>query len=164
MEEIWKQIVYDGILYDYEVNTVGKIRNIKTGTIKKPHDNGRGYLKVQLYHKGKGRSLFVHRIVAETFIPNPDNFNTVDHIDHNKHNNNVENLRWLSHKDNSDDGRVLMQRKIRCIELDKVYDSISQASRETKVSIGGICDCCRGKLESIKGLHFEYVAAEKGGE
>lgn len=51
--------------------------------------------------EGKSKTFRVHRLVAEAFIPNPNNLSDVDHIDENKNNNSVENLRWLSHKENS---------------------------------------------------------------
>ena len=153
----WKQIIYDGITYNYEVSTEGEVRNIDTGKIKSQHDNGRGYLKVTLNKHGKVKNVFVHRLVAEAFIPNPNNYDTVDHVDHNKYNNKVENLRWLSRKENTDDGRILQQRRVKCVETNIIYDSISQASRETGISVGGICGCCKGSFETIKGLHFEYI-------
>lgn len=59
-----------------------------------------GYHFVSLYKNGKGVQEYVHQLVARAFIPNPDNKNCVDHIDYNKSNNNVENLRWVTHKEN----------------------------------------------------------------
>ena len=157
MEE-WKQIEIDGIKWNYEVSSKdGAVRNMKTGRILKQHENIWGYLYVRLSRNDKQKNFTIHRLVAIMFIPNPHGYDTVDHINHNKHDNRVENLRWLSHKNNSNNGRILQQRKVKCIELDKIYDSMAQASRETNVSVGGICDCCKGKIESIKGLHFEYV-------
>ena len=157
MEE-WKTVIYHSEIYEkYEVSTEGNVRNRKTKKSMSQNDNGRGYLKVMLYNKDKRKCVSVHRIVAEVFIPNPNNYDTVDHINHNKHDNRVENLRWLSHKNNSSNGYFYQQRKVKCLETGQIFDSISQASKETNVSVGGICDCCSGKLESTKGLHFKYL-------
>ena len=99
--EQWKRIVYDGVEYDYEVSTEGNVRNVKTGHILKPFDDSRGYLRVGLgRNRAKKKIVRVHRLVATAFIPNPDNLPEVDHIDRNPHNNCVENLRWVSHKQN----------------------------------------------------------------
>lgn len=68
----------------------------------KPSDNGCGYLRVLLRDKFTGRSknMYLHRLVASAFIPNPNGLSDVHHKDGNPYNNKVENLAWLSHKDN----------------------------------------------------------------
>lgn len=63
-------------------------------------DSKGNYLIIGLSENNKVTKYLVHRLVALTFIPNPNNFSDVDHIDHNTKNNNVNNLRWLSHQDN----------------------------------------------------------------
>ena len=84
-------------LDDYEVTKDGKIYNKKWGRYVKPQPNGKGYLRVHI----AGRMYFVHRLVAERYIPNPDNKPQVNHKDGNHLNNNVDNLEWVTNRENS---------------------------------------------------------------
>lgn len=102
MQEIWKDVVgYEGM---YKVSNLGNIisvrRNYKKGIwYITPFDNG-GYLRVSLVVNNKRTNLLVHRIVAEAFIPNPENKDSVNHIDGCKTNNTVENLEWVTKSEN----------------------------------------------------------------
>ena len=84
-------------LDDYEITKDGKVFNKKWGRYVKPQPNGTGYLRVHI----AGKMYFVHRLVAMIYIPNPENLPQVNHIDGNKHNNCVDNLEWVSNRDNS---------------------------------------------------------------
>lgn len=93
----------------YEVSNLGRVRStyFKNGSTEfstlrllSPTDNGHGYKIVSMIIDGKRRNRYVHRLVAEAFIPNPDNLPVIDHIDCNKSNNNVDNLRWYTQLDN----------------------------------------------------------------
>lgn len=95
----WKQIA--GSIY--EVSEDGRVRNFITGHECKQHKYGCGYLKCYLDCYIGGRYCkwkYVHRLVAEAFIPNPDNLPEVNHKDINKYNNDVSNLEWVSRLDN----------------------------------------------------------------
>lgn len=98
MEEIW-EVIKD--FPKYEVSTLGRVRNCKTGRVLKAGiSSGTGYLVCGLCVDGKATTKAVHRLVAETFIPNMDNKNQVNHKDGNKLNNNVNNLEWCTSKHN----------------------------------------------------------------
>lgn len=175
--EQWRTCVYDGETWDeYEVSTKGRVRSLNYYRVKgqvqllKLIEDGDSYLLVNLYYKGKKKRKLckVHRLVAFTFydlIPNdnPTEKTHINHIDENKHNNSVENLEWTTPPQNLHHGtraeRISKskQKRVKCIETGKEYDSITQASEDTGISISSISGCCRGKLESCKGTHWEFV-------
>lgn len=98
MEEIWKDILdYEDL---YQVSNLGQIQSKLNLKVLKPAIDRYGYTKVGLTKNGKTKSFKVHRLVAIAFLPNPDNKEQVNHKDHNKLNNNVENLEWVSHREN----------------------------------------------------------------
>lgn len=98
MEEIWKPIKgFEGL---YEISSRGRLKSYKKtpkGQILKLHNKKGDYFKVSLQGKGKhNRSVSVHRLVAEHFLPNPHNLPQVNHIDGNKQNNMADNLEWCT--------------------------------------------------------------------
>lgn len=97
MEE-WKNIIgYEGL---YEVSDKGNVRNVRRNTLLKLSKNNYGYIQVYLYKNSIRTGLKVHRLVAQAFIPNPDNLPEVNHLDEDKTNNRVDNLEWCTHKYN----------------------------------------------------------------
>lgn len=95
MIEIWKEIKH---YPKYKISNFGNIKsNIKT---LKQHIEKAGYCRVTLYNNYKTRLVRVHRLVAEEFIPNPENKRTVNHKDTNKQNNQIDNLEWATYKEN----------------------------------------------------------------
>lgn len=105
--EIWKDI--DGF-ENYQVSTWGRVRN--KDKILKPYVTEKGYLKINLYKNGTCSKNRVNRLVAQAFIPNPDNLPQVDHLDGNKWNNSISNLRWVNNATNRLHAEYLKQMAI----------------------------------------------------
>jgi hypothetical protein len=84
----------------YDITEEGKISNVKTKHEMKPSVNSCGYKTIVLSYEGHWKSFKVHRLVAETYIQNPDNKSTVNHKDGNKLNNHVSNLEWATRSEN----------------------------------------------------------------
>jgi hypothetical protein len=86
---------------NYSVSNFGNVMNNQTSKVLKGRPDKDGYLQVSLYKDSKPHMKIVHRLVAQAFIPNPNNKPCVDHIDNNKQNNNVNNLRWATVQENT---------------------------------------------------------------
>ena len=108
MIEVWKKVKgYEGI---YEVSNYGNVKRVSgitgvntkylNGYYLKPLDNGKGYLRVKLTTNNKSKRIMLHRIIAEAFIPNPDNKPVVNHINHNIVDNRINNLEWCTQSEN----------------------------------------------------------------
>lgn len=92
---------YEGL---YEISNLGNIKSLRSGKLMKKTKNNDGYEAVSLTKNGKSRGYFVHRLVALTFIPNPDNLPEVNHKDECRDNNVVDNLEWCTKKYNRNYG------------------------------------------------------------
>ena len=88
----------------YEVSNLGNIRRVGSINNRKKIRLKNGYETVMFSTEGKVTCMYIHRLVAEAFIPNPNNYPEINHIDHNKSNNVVENLEWCNRKYNVQDG------------------------------------------------------------
>lgn len=170
-KEIWKFINQN-----YQISNYGNFRRVYEDKIRniRTYENTRGYLKVRIYEHSKYKQKTVHRLVAETFIPNPKNLPCVNHIDGNKHNNMVENLEWCTYKYNSIHAMKngLLKNNINyAIEsikkpvnqydkkgnYIKKWESIINASKELKINPSGISATCKGKRKSAGGYKWKYV-------
>ena len=85
---------------DYEITREGEVINKHTGKTLKPQPNGKGYLRFAVQTDLGKRFVFVHRLVANLYVPNPDGKPQVNHIDGNKRNNCAENLEWVTNEEN----------------------------------------------------------------
>ena len=96
---VWRKIdIFDG---RFAVNEDGDIINTKTNHQLKPYITNKGYKAVDLYCNGERKKMLVHRLVAMSFIPNPNQYPVVMHLDDNRLNSNVNNLQWGTYLDNN---------------------------------------------------------------
>lgn len=161
MEEIWKEVKgFEGI---YWVSNKGEIKSAprrgSKGGILQGKISHKGYREVTMRKDGKQYTLKVHRLVAEAFIPNPDDLPDVNHKDENKLNNCVDNLEWCTTEYNTLYGTrtVRSGRPIRCKETGVVYPGSAWAARELGVDQSTITKCCNNPNRGTKGLHWEYA-------
>lgn len=120
-EEIWEDIPgYQGL---YFASNLGRIKNRKI--VMRSNKNNSGYQMIHLSKDKNPKAYTVHRLIAMTFIPNPDHKPQVDHIDCDKSNNRVENLRWASQKEN-----------MRHASASGMLDNSAKKARKRMVEIG----------------------------
>lgn len=154
INEIWKQ--YKDT--NYEVSNLGNVRNIKTGRVLKPAKHGLGYLHVVLCKNGKHKTITVHRLVAETFIPNPDNLPEVNHKDEDKTNNCIENLEWCTQIYNAQysKNKTILQLK-KDGSLVRIWPSAMNVQNILSYNQAHISKCCLGKRHSAYGYKWCYA-------
>lgn len=188
--EIWKPVVgYEGL---YEVSSYGRVRSLdrmderdmyRKGRILKSALNKNGYPSVSLWRDNHGKTHRVHRLVAEAFIPNPNNKPEIDHINTIKTDNTVflnedgsinyekTNLRWVTRSENNNNPLTLLKRgeskkgkkyHIRpVLQYDKdgnfirEWDTITEAERTLNIA-HKIWDVCQGKRKTCGGYIWKY--------
>lgn len=106
--EVWKPIADHP---KYEVSTLGRIRNAKKNRIRTPDINSKGYARLRLVKDGKIYRFFVHRLVADAFLTNPEGKEMVDHINGDHKDNRLCNLRWTTRSENMLNGKVRKDKK-----------------------------------------------------
>ena len=182
-EEIWKDI--EGYEGRYQVSNFGRVRSLdqqltytsRWGTIAYRPTKGKvltarkihgGYLGVLFKVQGKTEMKLVHRLVANAFVPNPQNLETVNHIDEDKTNNRADNLEWMSRADNVRYGtgsqrKRTPMRKVEQLTTDgqhvAYFDSIKEASEATGVQTRHIGGCCRNEYgaKTAGGYRWKYI-------
>lgn len=163
--EVWKNIKdFEGL---YQVSNLGNIKRITTNKVLNPSISNRGWLYLSLSKDNKYKNHRVHRIVAQTFIPNPKDKATVNHINGIKTDNRVENLEWNTIGENVrhaiKNGLQIKTKKVRCVETGIIYNSINEASALSNITRSGINMCCKkyiykGNLHKTSGgFHWEFV-------
>ena len=177
MEEEWRDVKgFEGL---YMVSNMGNVKSLKRmkwngrGYCKIPErilkagKDGCGYLQVNLYKEGKGKMYLVHKLVATAFVENPEGYAEVNHINEIKSDNRAENLEWCDRAYNVNYGTGIKRRAEKrskaIIGINKIsglileFPSINEASRQTGINLGGICECCTCKRKSAGGFYWIYT-------
>ena len=167
-KELWKDIFgYEG---KYMISNLRRIKSLdyrRSGKerILKQYKNKDGYLFVQLTKCGDCKNYRTHRLVAQAFIPNPENFSEVNHIDEDKTNNCIENLEWCDRLYNCNFGTRNERRakskskSVMCLETGEVFSSAKEAQEKTGIFASAIGACARHKKHyyTAGGFHWKYV-------
>ena len=162
---MWKKFIYEGIETDYSVSTEGEVRKDTTNYILS-QSSQQDYKFVTLLINGQQKRMRVHRMVAMTFIENPDNKPYVNHINGIRYDNNVENLEWVTQSENIQHAvrTGLMQngRKKAVIQYNlngdrmATFESASEAARQTGGSQSKITMCCKRQRETANDYQWRY--------
>ena len=182
MEERWMDIKgYEGL---YRVSNFGRVLSVsktfKTGknhsivrtypdTIMSPSKTKKGYLRVNLFKEGRLKAFQVHRLVAEAFIPNPNNYPEVNHINEVKDCNIVENLEWCTTRYNIEYStgfstiyNAIEKTKRPVVQLTladdyvKEWPSITEACKALRLNPANVCLCCNGKRNKCGNYKWKY--------
>lgn len=170
MIEIWKDIRgYEGL---YQISNLGRVKGIRRNKIMKLRVTTNEYHDVSLSKLNRKEHKLVHRLVAQAFISNPENKPQVNHIDENKTNNSVDNLEWVTAKENTNHGtrnkrvgdrnrivqknRIDLSKRVVCSN-GEIYPSINEASRVLKIDNSYIVKVLKGKRKYAHGYTFTYV-------
>lgn len=164
MEE-WKNIKgYEGL---YQISNLGRVKSLKLKSTNRDlimslGNSTNGYLQIILCKDNKHKAYRIHRLVAQAFIPNPNNFPCVNHIDEDKTNNNVNNLEWCTISYNNTYGTKLdkKRKKVLCITTGEIFNSIKECAEKIGVCPSMIVKCCKGKRKTAKSLSFKYIDSD----
>ena len=182
ISELWKDIgVYKGVDYTgmYMISSKGRIKSLDRTVIDKMgrkrffkgyecliHLDTDGYRTVPLSKDSHSYTAKVHRLVAEYFLLNPRMCSDVNHIDENKANNDINNLEWVTHKENCNKGtrneRAGKKHRKPVVQLDlngniiKVWNCQIE-TKKAGFSITCVNNCARGNQETHKGFKWMYL-------
>lgn len=170
----WKPIEgYDGL---YLISDEGKVFSARSEKILKAGYSNGGYKHIELNVNGVAHKHFIHRLVAEAFIPNPDNLPVVNHKDENPANNRADNLEWCTYEYNSNYGTAIERRLLHRVyetggehaSAKKVYrydlngnfiseyDSVAEAAEATGLNRKSISKACCGGLKKYAECVWSY--------
>ena len=165
----------------YEINEFGILRNFRTKRIVKGYVEKNGYTRVRIENENLPKIVrtTIHRLVAEAFIPNPDNKPQVNHKDLNKQNNHYSNLEWCTQSENMKHAykngvnqeplrkrSIETRKKVVCVELNKSFESISEAGewlyktgniKSKGAGISGISAVLHNKRNTLGGYNWRFI-------
>ena len=177
LQEEWKDIL--GFEGRYQISNLGRVKSLVSERILKECQSSNGYMRVCLCGADGHKNMSVHRMVADAFISNPNDLPQVNHIDENKQNNRVDNLEWVTSKQNINHGTSLARRSYhqRYTQSGKKvvhqYDmegnligtfiSIREAARHYGIDRTGIQHCCTNKkgFKTYKGYKWKFEEEKK---
>lgn len=151
---------YEGL---YAVTEDGNVWSYKNKKFLKLGHHHSGYLNVRLFKNGVGKVYSVHRLVAETYIPNPNNYPCVNHKNELKDDNRVHNLEWCSISYNTTYGNSRVktiekiQKPIYCIELNKTFSNAYEAAEQLGLKRPNIWCALSGRSKTAGGYHWRYA-------
>ena len=148
-----------GFEHDYAISRDGRILSLLTDQIVRPSVDSNGYLKVSLWKDGKRSTKRVHILVAQQFIPNPDNLPVVNHIDGNKQNPNADNLEWTTQQENVKHAfRTGLTSKTSDKEVvrgdGRVYRSLTEAAQDNNITKSAISKVINGHRKTAGGYSW----------
>lgn len=153
---------------NYQVSNMGRVKSLnysRTGEegILKNCKNNRGYLQVFLCKNSKQKCYLVHRLVAQAFLDNPNNFPEINHKDEDKINNQLTNLEWCDNKYNMNYGTRTERTQKPILQFTKngefirKWESGTQIERELGFHQSHISSCCKGKIKTSYGFVWMYA-------
>lgn len=164
MKEIWKDIKeYESI---YQVSNLGRVKRVKTNRVLKAFKNTQGYLLVHLYKNNDSSNHRIHRLLAQAFIPKPENKPEVNHIDEDKTNNIVSNLEWVTSRENINHGTrnerssrtqsiSIIATNLKTGESTEFYGT-RECARKLEIHPPNIIATLKGRLKQTGGYTFKY--------
>ena len=142
---------YEGL---YAVTSCGKVWSYRRKKFLEPSATRTGYLQVSLHKDGKIKNYLIHRLVAMAYIPNPENLPQVDHIDGNKTHNYLNNLQWITNRDNC---RKSNNKAILQYTLDGNFIREWECAYDVgKVAVKSINNCLKGRHKTAYGYIWKY--------